>query len=106
MKNHIFGFKLIPLLLVYATCLTVPVKGHCQQDGHQDIDKMAVTGRVSVQQQGPEEWIVLHGRDAKAYLLTGYLRDRLREMALKTQQHNLSNRRSYRRTYGFLQTYK
>jgi len=66
----------------------VPVKGHCQQDGHQDIDKMAVTGRVSVQQQGPEEWIVLHGRDAKAYLLTGYLRDRLREMALKNQQHN------------------
>ncbi len=90
MKIFLFKSAFRAIVLIGVWTATAPLTCLCGQDGHAtDAGLYAISGRVSVQKQGTDEWIVLHGRDAKAYLITGPLREELHKIALEKNGHAL-----------------
>jgi hypothetical protein len=50
---------------------------------------VTVTGRVSIEQRGQGNWLILHATDAAAYLIQGDLADQLQQIAQKKAGINL-----------------
>ncbi len=50
---------------------------------------ISVTGRLYLEKHGQEEWLVLHSRDAQAYLIKGELIEELKDSLLELGEDNL-----------------
>ncbi len=50
---------------------------------------LVIAGRLNLEKHGQEEWLVLHSRDAKTYLISGNFSDKLKDTLLKLGENNL-----------------
>jgi hypothetical protein len=50
---------------------------------------VTVTGKVFVQQHGKNQWVVIHGKDAKAYLVNGPLAEKLKTIAAENNDRTI-----------------
>lgn len=50
---------------------------------------ISVVGRLALEEHGKEEWLVLHAKDAKTYLIKGNLTEKLKNSLLELGENNL-----------------
>lgn len=50
---------------------------------------VTVAGKLFVQQHGTNQWVVMHGKDAKAYLITGDLVEKLKTIARENNDRTI-----------------
>jgi hypothetical protein len=55
----------------------------------EEINTISVLGRLSSEKHDPEEWLVLHAKNAETYLITGSLGEKLKNSLLELGENNL-----------------
>jgi hypothetical protein len=78
MKNIFLSFCCV---CAFCAGLLLPLLCYSQQVPATDPAMVTVTGKVLVQQHGKEPWVIVHGKDATAYLVTGAFIDQLKAIA-------------------------
>ncbi|HRZ14045.1 MAG TPA: hypothetical protein P5110_00915 [Candidatus Omnitrophota bacterium] len=74
------------VLLCFSLALTLPVKGHCQPDKAQSE---VIEGRLILEQRGDTQRLIVHGRNARAYLPEGPLLEELKKLRVALGEKNL-----------------
>jgi hypothetical protein len=69
--------------------LIIGVYAQTESPALKEPSVISVEGRLSTEQHGQEEWLVLHAKDAKTYLVKGDLKEELRNKLLELGTDNL-----------------
>jgi hypothetical protein len=87
-EKKLQGLFFILLILSFILVEGPLLSGYCQSESSQKSE-ITITGRLYLDQHGREDWLVLHSKDRKAYMISGALIDSLTNIVREKKDTNI-----------------